>query len=323
MEQPHGGRMSQVYQFNTHTANGFLEYPIFGIGLKIIDSSRDLRGTVIDNRYILEDELGRGGIGSIFLARDSQLHGRPVVVKILSPALMQDWYIVKKFRQESEALSRFNHPGVVSVFGAGTLDDGTPFIVMQYVNGPTLRSQITPAGMDFKRTASILRQLGVALDEVHDNGIIHRDLKPENIMLQTLNDGSELVKIIDFGIAKVTDSLFEPVISRRGTIGTLRYLSPEQIREETLTITSDIYSLGVVAFEMLTGERPFAACSRAELLQLQQQSAQLDPVASRSQITPKAQAILLRALSFDPSARYQHASDFGQELADELRRRND
>ena len=316
MEQSQWGQLSQVYHTN------FLERPIFELGLKIIDCtadrSRNLTGTLVDNRYALEAELGRGGIGSIFLARDRQLHSRPVVVKILSPALIRDWYIVKKFKQESEALARFNHPGIVGVLGAGALDDGTPFIVMQYVDGPTLRSQITPQGMDFERAASIVKQLGVTLDEIHDKGIVHRDLKPENIMLQILNDGSDLVKIIDFGIAKVTNSIIDSGTDTGGTIGTLRYLSPEQIRGDTLTMKSDIYSMGVVAYEMLTGRRPYEAASRAELLELQQQ----EPVALRTGISPKVGAILLRALAFDPADRYQRAGDFGNGLADELAGRN-
>src|SRR6202022_1724477 len=133
--------------------------------------------------------------------------------------------VLKKFRQEVEALARIDHPGVVSVLGAGELPDGKPYIGMQYVSGVTLRSQIPPEGMNLERTAVILKQIGAALDDVHEKGILHRDLKPENIMLQVLKGGTELVKIVDFGIAKVKDSVVAPSTVNEAPVGTILYMS--------------------------------------------------------------------------------------------------
>ncbi|HEX8118041.1 MAG TPA: serine/threonine-protein kinase, partial [Pyrinomonadaceae bacterium] len=167
------------------------------------------QGTVVAGRYLLERELGRGGIGVVYFARDRQLMDRPVVVKILLDLVLDaeagEW-VKRKFRQEVEALARIDHPGVVGVLHAGELADGKPYLVIQYVEGETLRSVMGPEGMELARVAGIVRQIGHALTGAHDRGIYHRDLKPENIMLQPLGDDEEHVKLIDFGIATVKDA---------------------------------------------------------------------------------------------------------------------
>src|SRR5262249_25945246 len=151
---------------------------------------------------------------------------RKVVIKVLLEASLIDPYVVTKFRQEVEALSRIDHPNVVSVLAAGELRDGKPYIVMQYVDGVTLRSQIPIEGMDLERAALILKQMGAALDDVHERRIFHRDLKPENILLQFLKGGTEWVKIVDFGIAKVKDSVVAPSTANKVPVGTVLYMSP-------------------------------------------------------------------------------------------------
>lgn len=306
----------------------FLEPPIFEVGLRIISSNNpeiegdsrasvadELVGSTIEGRYLVEKELGRGGIGSVYLARDLTLHNRPVVIKILSQASLQDPYVVKKFRQEVEALARIDHPGVVSVLGAGELPDGKPYIGMQYVNGVTLRSQIPSEGMSLERAAAIVRQVGAALDDVHEKRIFHRDLKPENIMLQVLKGGSELVKIVDFGIAKVKDSVVAPSTVNEAPVGTVLYMSPEQLRGEKITAVSDIYSMAVIAYEMVTGRRPFNPVSAPQLLEMHRAGVRVKPVDLRPGLPTEAQAIILRALSFEPKDRYQSASGFGDALA--------
>jgi len=309
----------------------FLEPPIFELGLKIISSNdartaddsasvaHELIGSTIDGRYLVESELGHGGIGAVYLARDLTLHNRPVVIKILSQASLQDPYVVKKFRQEVEALARIDHPGVVSVLGAGELADGKPYIGMQYVNGVTLRSQITSEGMNLERAAAIVRQVGAALDDVHEKRIFHRDLKPENIMLQALKGGTELVKIVDFGIAKVKDSVVAPSTVNEAPVGTVLYMSPEQLRGEKVAAASDIYSMAVIAYEMVTGRRPFNPASGPQLLEMHRVGVRVKPVDLRSTLSRQAQAIILRALSFEPKDRYQTASEFGDDLARALR----
>ena len=319
------------------TADGFLESPVFELGLKVISSSggnypsdptalpiKNLLGTLIDGRYLVESELGHGGFGKIYLARDVTLHHRRVVIKVLLQASLDDPYVVTKFRQEVEALSRIDHPNVVSVLGAGKLPDGKPYLVMQYVDGVTLRSQIPSEGMDLERAALLLKQIGAALDDVHEQRIFHRDLKPENILLQFLKGGTELVKVVDFGIAKVKDSVVAPSTVNKVPVGTVIYMSPEQLRGgESITAASDIYSMGVIAYEMITGRRPFNPSSAPQLLEMHREGVRVNPIDLRPNLSTEARAMLLRALSFDPSARYQSAAEFGDQLARALTERRE
>lgn len=314
------------------TADGFLESPVFELGLKVISSSnrnspsdpraisgKSFVGTTIDGRYLVERELGHGGIGKVYLARDVTLHHRRVVIKVLLQASLDDPYVVTKFRQEVEALSRIDHPNVVSVLGAGELPDSKPYIVMQYVDGVTLRSQIPSEGMDLERAALLLKQIGAALDDVHEQRILHRDLKPENILLQFLKGGTELVKVVDFGIAKVKDSVVAPSTVNKAPVGTVLYMSPEQLRGgQRVTAASDIYSMGIIAYEMITGRRPFNPSSAPQLLEMHREGVRLNPIDLRPNLSTEARAILLRALSFDPAARYQNAAEFGDRLAQAL-----
>ncbi|HEX6719235.1 MAG TPA: serine/threonine-protein kinase [Pyrinomonadaceae bacterium] len=309
------------------SSSGFLESSVFELGLKIISSDSangtrtandadDLLGTVIDQRYLVERALGHGGMGKVYIARDLTLHNRPVVIKVLLDASVKDTYVVRKFRQEIEALSRIDHPGVVSVLGAGELPDRKPFIVMQYVSGVTLRSQIPSEGMNFERAALILKQIGAALDYVHEKGIFHRDLKPDNIMLQSLKGGTELVKVVDFGIAKVKDSVVAPSTVENVRVGTVLYMSPEQLRGgERITAASDVYSLGVIAYEMVTGRRPFNPASAPQLLEMHYAGVRVKPIDLRTNLSTEAQAIILRALSFERTSRFQSAAEFGDSLA--------
>lgn len=313
------------------SSGDFLESPVVGLALRIITSNSlgnsedspaapadELIGSTIDERYLVEKELSHGGMGTVYLARDLRLHNKPVVIKVLLQASLQDPYVVKKFKQEVEALARIDHPGVVSVLGAGELADGKPYIGMQFVNGVTLRSQISSEGMNFDRAASLLKQIGAALDDVHEKRIFHRDLKPENIMLQALRGNTELVKIVDFGIAKVKDSVVAPSTVNEAPVGTVLYMSPEQLRGDKITAVSDIYSMAVIAYEMVTGRRPFNPTSGPQLLEMHHAGVRVRPIDLRSNLSTEAQAIILRALSFEPKDRYQSASEFGDTLARSL-----
>jgi serine/threonine-protein kinase len=259
------------------SSGSFLKSPVLKIGLNIIadghsssadnvdDSSiDDLIGTTIEQRYLVEKKLGQGGMGKVYLALDLNLHNNQVVIKILTEASLQNPYLMQKVKHEVEALSRLAHPKVVSVLGSGELN-GKPYIVMQYVDGLTLRSQIAPnEGMNLERTALILKQIGAALDYIHGKGIFHRDLKPDNIMLQQLNGDPEFVTIVDFGLAKVKDSVVGPSTVDNIAIGTAQYMSPEQLRgTDKITAASDVYSMAVVAYEMVAGRRPFIATTAA------------------------------------------------------------
>jgi predicted Ser/Thr protein kinase len=282
-------------------------------------------GTLLKDRYLIEGELGRGGIGVVYLARDTQLLQRRVVIKVLlessENSLHTPWFR-KKFDQEIEALVRIDHPGVVGVLDAGVMPDGKPFFVMQFVEGTNLRSvmqkEMQAGPLDLARVAHIIRQIGVALTAAHDKGIIHRDLKPENVMVQRTNEGEEVMKLIDFGIATVKDSQMNQTDTGKTKVaGALPYMAPEQLRGEPLA-ASDTWSLGVMAYELLTGRMPFNAETLVHLHDLQRQGPQPLPSQLRPDLPPAAEQFLLRALAFAPEDRYARARDFGDALAEAL-----
>ncbi len=228
-------------------AGGFLNNPAFEDAAKMIAEDQAAQSTLIaasdqlllapgktlDGRYLIERELGQGGIGQVFLARDLKLpDGAQVVIKVLLQHLLsgedRDWF-EQKFRNEIKSLSRINHPGVVSALDAGHLPDGRAYFVMQYVPGATLRSVMTPRGMNPKRVGELLRKIAQALDAAHQRGVIHRDLKPGNIMLQTAGD-EEFPRIIDFGIATVLETATAAATGLTRVAGTPAYMAPEQLR---------------------------------------------------------------------------------------------
>ena len=278
-------------------------------------ASASLVGNTLNNRYLIEKELKRGGFGIVYLAHDKQLHSRPVVVKVLLEDAYQSDYVVLKFRQEVEALSRIDHPGVVGIIDSGELADGKPFIVMQYVDGSTLRSLMKPEGMDLEKSGDIIRQIGRALTAAHDKGIFHRDLKPENVMLQDLGHGEEQVKVIDFGIAKIKDSVVAPSTATNVSAGTVSYMAPEQLSGRPVSAATDVYALAEIAYEMLTGRKPFNPETGFELLEMQRGGVRIRPSDLRPSLSTAADQLILRAISFEPSQRPTKARDFGDELA--------
>lgn len=288
---------------------GFLDTPVTTLG------SENLIGSTIGERYFVERELGRSAMSQVYFARDQRLQQQACVVKVLSHELLQDSGARQRFEKEVEALLRTDHPGVVRVTDTDKLPDGRPYIVMPYVDGEMLRSQLENEGMDLERAALILKQIGAALGHVHQKGIFHRDLKPENIMLRR---GTDSVVLIDFGIAKVRDSLIASTTAHAASAGTLRYMSPEQLHGAKTTAASDIYSMGIIAYEMVTGNRPFKPTSASHMLELQRAGVRVRPMQLRDDLSAKADRAITRALKFEPSARPQRASEFGDELASAL-----
>ena len=271
----------------------------------------------LDERYLIERELGRGGIGVVYLAHDQELMGKPVVIKVLlkQSALAADYeWVKKKFHQEIEALARIDHPGVVGVLHAGEMSDGTPYLVMQYIEGHNLRSILRPEGINLERAAHLIRQIGQALDSAHQRGIYHRDLKPENIMLQTYSEGEEYVKLIDFGVATVKDSLVATNKEITAVAGTVSYMAPEQLLGKP-SAGSDVYACGVIAYELVSGRRPFNPESPYQLLDMQREGVRIKPADLRPGLPQAAQKLILQALSFEQTERPQNAKDFGEELA--------
>jgi serine/threonine-protein kinase len=289
----------------SNSTGAILDAPVFEI-----NAPDNLVGQTIGQRYLIEEKLGGGGMSQVYVAFDLNLQHQRVVIKVLSSELVQDAYARQKFEQEVEALIRIKHPNVVRVRDSGSLRDGKPYIVMDHVEGETLRSQIND-GMDLKRAASILQQIGAALAHVHEKGIFHRDLKPENVMLTS---GDDSVVLLDFGIAKVQDSLVAATTVPGIAPGTLVYMSPEQLRGEEITAASDIYSMGVLADEMISGARPFDPASPPDLLDLQRKGVRQFP----KHVPSQARHLIRRALSFNPQNRNQNAKEFGDKLASAL-----
>jgi class 3 adenylate cyclase len=287
-------------------------------GMQTFIEQDPLNGLILDGRYLVKRKLGHGGFGAVYLASDEKMMSRPVVVKILLDEKISHEWSVKKFKQEMEAMARIDHPSIVGIFDSGQMTDGKPYIVMQYVDGVSLRSLINVEGIDFTRAANIVRQIGKALSAAHDRGILHRDLKPENIMLQRLADGDEQVKIIDFGIAKVKDSVVSMSTGGDGTVGTAAYMSPEQLSAGTVTPASDVYSFAVIAYEILTGRRPMNPDSAYQLLEMQRSGVRIKPRDLRPNLQEAAESIILKALSFAPKDRYERARDFGDLLSGAL-----
>ena len=273
----------------------------------------------IANRYVIEEKIGEGRFGAVYRARDvhDKMFARQLVIKFLKEKGLDNKWVIGKFQQEVEALTRLdNHPGIVGLLDAGEFHN-LPYIVLQYVNGMPLRKHIKQCGMELEEVAEIVRQTASALAEGHSQEILHRDLKPENIMLRNLGSGETSVAVIDFGVAKVYNSRLS-LSSQPGSIaGTYLYMSPEQLRghNKTMTPASEVYSLGVIAYEMLTGILPFNACDVLTLRQLQEEGIKVKPQALRPDLPTAAQNVLLRALAFNPAERYQNIKTFGDNLA--------
>jgi serine/threonine protein kinase len=277
-----------------------------------------LNGQTLDSRYSIDKQIGQGGVGVVYLARDQKLHDKPVVIKVLLEKSLQDSWVVQKFQQEKEALARVDHPGVVGILDTGELPDGKPYLVMQYIDGVTLRSQIKPEGLSLERAAEIIQQTGRALSAAHDRGIFHRDLKPENIMLQTFGSGEEQVKIIDFGIAKLKDSVVAPSTMTGATAGTVAYMAPEQLSGRPVSAATDIFAMGAIAYELVTGRKPFNPETGFELLEMQRAGVRVKPTDLRPSLSEGASDLILRALSFDGQRRFTSARELGDGLAREL-----
>ena len=289
----------------------------------IIDEDA-LRFVTLDNRYQITERIGGGGMGDVYKARDTKMLNRPVVVKVLKAAASESDWLISKFKQEIEAANKIDTPGVVSFYDVGEFPGGGPYLVMQYVEGHDLRKAIPcDRGLPLDEVAEIIRQLGRTLNIAHEKGIIHRDLKPENIMFRRDENGDLQVKVIDFGIAKIKDSMIAASTSTGLVVGTPLYMSPEQLNPEgahkrEIAATSDIYALGIIAYEMVTGRRPFNAETPLHLADLQRQGVQIMPCALRPALPEAAQRAILKALAYHPAERHQRIRDFCTELSQSL-----
>jgi len=255
-------------------------------------------------RYRIERVLGRGGMAVVYLARDEELH-RAVAVKVLAQHLTGDVNFRARFLQESRLASRLSHPNVVHVYDAGETE-GSPFIVMEYVPGHTIadRGRLTHG-----EVVPLALQACAGLQHAHDAGLVHRDVKPANLLVRE----DDVLKIADFGIARAAELTR---LTQHGTVlGTAAYVSPEQIAGEEVTATTDVYALGAVVYELLTGRPPYEFGSLAELAALQTGGV-ITPLRDLEPSVPEAlEAAVMHALARDPGFRPLSASDFAHELA--------
>ncbi len=263
---------------------------------------------VLGGRYRVEDELGRGGMATVFKGTDTVL-GRPVAVKVLSSQYAGDADFVSRFRREAQAAARLNHRTLVSVYDTGT-DDGIHYIVMEYVEAKTLADYLSGGGRIVPgRAAEIAESVCDALSVAHAQGIIHRDIKPANIMITTRGE----VKVTDFGIARVISGQ-DTVAQTAAVLGTASYLSPEQAQGQPVDQRSDLYSLGVVLYEMVTGRPPFAGDSPVMVASKHVLEQPTPPSKINPDVSAGLEAVIMKALSKNPENRYQDAEEFHADL---------
>ncbi len=264
--------------------------------------------TVFADRYEIVSEIARGGMADVYLARDSKLD-RPVALKVLSPELSRDPAFVERFRREAQAAASLNHPNIVGIFDWGQ-EHGTSFIVMEYIDGQTLRDLIHHEGTVAPgQVADIGADIAAALSFAHKNGVVHRDVKPGNVLITTAGQ----VKVTDFGIARAGGS--NDALTRTGAVmGTATYFSPEQAQGLAVDGRSDVYSLGVVLYEMATGEPPFTGDSPVSTAYKHVRQPVIRPSQKVPSIPPELERVVMTCLAKEPVDRYQSADDLRADL---------
>ncbi|MGH9938558.1 MAG: serine/threonine protein kinase, partial [Blastocatellia bacterium] len=310
-------------------AADFLEKPlsINASTVALADESRQAIGRMI-GPYRIVREIGRGGMSAVYLAeRADDIYSKQVAVKLVWPGLMTD-EIERRFRQERRILATLDHPNIARLFDGGVTEDGCQYVVMEYVEGEPITEWCDKRGLSITERLKLFRQICAAVQYAHDNLIVHRDLKPGNILIagdSVAGDGT--VKLLDFGIAKLLDpallGIEDSPPSRTGLQAmTPEYASPEQARGENITTASDVYSLGVVLYELLTGHRPYRIKSRAphEAAQVISGEEPPPPSAIVNAVRPKGDLdnIVMKALRKEPSHRYCSAGDFSEDIARHL-----
>lgn len=266
----------------------------------------------LSDRYELGEILGFGGMSEVHLARDLRLH-RDVAIKVLRADLARDPSFYLRFRREAQNAAALNHPAIVAVYDTGEAETATgplPYIVMEYVDGVTLRDIVHTEGpMPSKRAIEVIADACQALNFSHQHGIIHRDVKPANIMISKAG----AVKVMDFGIARALADA-NSVTQTAAVIGTAQYLSPEQARGEKVDARSDVYSLGCVLYEILTGEPPFTGDSPVAVAYQHVREDPVPPSQRHNDISPELDAVVLKALAKNPDNRYQSAAEMRADL---------
>jgi serine/threonine-protein kinase len=273
-------------------------------------------GTVLDGRYRLDSLIGEGGMGDVYRATHIHIDTQ-LAVKLLKPEFVANQTAIKRFRLEAKAAGRIQHPNAVRTTDFGVTTEGIVYLVMELVEGPSLRSLMrSERKLDPLRTVNIVRQICGAVEAAHRSGVIHRDLKPDNILLEE-GHKTERVKVLDFGIAKLRETKTDSFLTQAGTIiGTPQYMSPEQCQGKPLDARSDIYSIGILLYEMLSGDVPFDGESTLQVVYNQLHLHPPSLLERAPHIPPPLAKVIMRALEKEPERRQSSA----QQLSEELKR---
>jgi len=290
---------------------------------KLLETSDNLEvliGKRILGDYLIEKKIGQGGMGAILLAKQESLE-RYTALKIILPKFSSNENVVKRFFREVKLTSRLEHPNIVTIYNFGKSREGILFVAMEFLDGVNLDGVVRRSGpMPAERAVSISAQIASALNEAHGKGVMHRDLKPSNVMLVKRGGMDDFAKVLDFGIAKSIEEQGEdePQLTMSGQIlGTPAYMSPEQCSGKPLDARTDIYSLGVIAFELLAGKKPFMAESAIGFLQqhLMTPPPKLSSFLPAGQVPPQADAVFAKVLAKHADQRYARSIDFARDLA--------
>ena len=292
--------------------------PADGSALKSTSTAADLVGAIVADRYRILKKLGEGGMGTVYLAEHVKM-GRMSAIKVISKSLTQDADAIARFNREAANASRINHPNVCAIYDFGETADGVIYLAMEFIEGESLTDLINREGaLAPKRAADIARQTAEALEAAHEFGIVHRDLKPDNIMITKTRGGLDLAKVVDFGIAKAAGGDEKQNVTKTGlVVGTPEYMSPEQLSGDAVDGRSDIYSLALVFFRMLTGTLPFQADTAQEVMikRLTDEPLKLKEALPEGAFPAALQHVMDRALQRMPSERYSSAAEFGADVA--------
>ncbi len=293
--------------------------PNDGATLRSAAPLSDLVGQVVADRYHVVKKLGEGGMGQVYLAEHVKM-GRRSAIKVMNPSMVHDPDAVARFNREASNASRITHPNVCAIYDFGETPEGLIYLAMEYIEGEALTDLLERDGaLKVPRAVHIFRQVADALQAAHDLGIVHRDLKPDNIMLTKNKGGADVVKVVDFGIAKAVsgDESGQKVTKTGLVVGTPEFMSPEQLSGDKLDGRSDLYSLALVFYKMLTGQLPFKADTIQETMikRLTDEPAKLAVTRPDLPFPAGLQEVLDNALARTPVERYQTVSKFGQDVA--------